>query len=82
MNLPELGPISEFIRIPGVFYNSVTNAPFDKCLFCNKYLLASGVTYIIEKAFRNYKEVKKQDIIFEYALCCKCYNLFYNSFSE
>lgn len=82
MNLPDLFNIDEYIRIPKIFYNSESNLPFSNCIICNKYLLQNGVTYIIEKAFRNYKGQKKKDIIFEYAMCIKCLDMFHESFSK
>jgi hypothetical protein len=72
MELPELGPISEFTRIPKTLYSSDTGKPFTNCMICNCYLLEDGTTYLIEKALRNHKDMKVKEVIFEYAMCLAC----------
>jgi len=58
--------------IPPEFYSFENNAPFDRCIECNKYLLDEGTEYLIEKAIKNYEGYKAKDVIFDYAICLDC----------
>ena len=54
MKESEILIIKEYIKIPKVFYSSVTEKAFDNCIACNKELLKPGVQYVIEKAIRHF----------------------------
>lgn len=82
MSLPELGPITQYIRVPKTFRSSETGKPFDHCLVCNKFLLKDGTPYMIEKAIRQYAGHNVKDVIFEYALCMSCMETLNASISE
>lgn len=82
MNLPELELINHFIRIPKVFRSSDTGKPFEHCVVCHKFLLTDGTPYMIEKAIKQYPELKVQEVIFEYALCLDCVVMLNASLSE
>jgi hypothetical protein len=81
MNLPELDSV-EYIKIPKILYCSDTKKPFDKCLVCNQFLLADGTPYFIEKAIKQYSDLKLKEVIFEYALCVNCMVMMNQSLSE
>ncbi|MEQ6168376.1 hypothetical protein AAOE16_14370 [Ekhidna sp. MALMAid0563] len=59
-------------RIPKDFYSFETNAPFDTCIECEKYLLDDDTEYIIEKAVKNYEGYSAKDVVFDYAICMDC----------
>lgn len=65
-------PGKQHIRIPKSLYSSDTGKPIDKCLMCERYLLAEGTTYMIEKAVRQAGDPKITEVIFEYAMCFEC----------
>ncbi len=69
-------------QIPQIFFNSKTNSPFEECLICNKKLLQVGCEYVVMKSYRYYKEFNKKDVTYELALCYKCHEMLYESFSE
>ena len=75
-------PIKEFMEIPDDFHNSDTRNKFTHCIDCNKYLLDSGVLYVIEKAVKQNVKYKTSDIIFEYAMCWDCMEVTRKSFSQ
>jgi hypothetical protein len=58
--------------IPREFFSFETNAPFETCIECNKYLLDGETEYLIEKAIRNYQGYKAKDVIFDFAICMDC----------
>lgn len=70
------------IPIPGEFYSSETGEPFEHCMICERDLLNSDVDYVIEKAVKQFKDYDASDVIFEYAMCFKCYMEIMESFSE
>ena len=72
MNLPDLTLTHEFIPIPKPFRSSETGKPFSNCMVCDRYLLADGIAYMIEKALRQIPEMKVKEVIFEYAICAEC----------
>lgn len=82
MKLPPLKEIYQYIEIPRVFYSDATGKPFSHCIDCEKYLLADGVQYFIEKAIKNYSDYQTSDTIIEYAMCIDCYARVFNSFSD
>lgn len=59
-------------HIPSEFYSFETNAPFEKCIECEKYLLDEDTEYIIEKAVKTYDGYEAKDVIFDYAICMDC----------
>ena len=75
MKLPSLQIMDEFVDIPPVFYSFYEEGPFSNCIACDISLLDNNVPYVIEKAF------KKDEVIFEYAMCLKCLEKFQRSFS-
>ena len=70
------------VPIPPTFYAEDTNAPFDKCLACERSLRDGSVDYVIEKGFRSYEGYDVQETVFGYALCMPCHATLSNSFSE
>ena len=60
------------IEIPSIFHCYDSKQPFERCIDCDKYLLEDDSEYFIEKAIKNYKGFKAQDVIFEYAICATC----------
>ena len=72
MDLPESNPISQYIRIPKIFFSSDTGKPFSHCLMCAKFLLQDGTAYMIEKAVKQHPEMNVTETIFDYALCMDC----------
>lgn len=58
--------------IPKEFYSFETNAPFERCIECEKYLLDDETEYIIEKAVKNYEGYSAKDTVFDYAICMDC----------
>jgi len=72
----------EKLKIPEIFYSDANGKPFNKCIDCNKSLPGNDVEYIIEKAYKKYKEFNTDDTIFEYAICLDCAEKLFRSFSE
>lgn len=70
------------VPIPPVFFSEETEAPFRRCLACERDLVGSDVPYLIEKAFRVNRQYGARDLIFEYALCLPCYQTLEDSFSD
>lgn len=64
----------DWLPIPSVFYSDLTSDLFENCISCNKYLLNDGTQYLIEKAFKSYKNESITSTIFEYAMCFDCYD--------
>ena len=80
MELPELDEVM-IDDIPEIFQKA-DGKPFNKCMKCGKELLESEEDYVIERAFRKYKDSNVTDIIFEYAFCLSCMEEFYKTYSE
>ena len=59
-------------NIPKDFYSFETNAPFERCIECEKFLLDDETEYIIEKAVKNYEGYSAKDVVFDYAICMDC----------
>lgn len=70
--LPELGAVSHYSRMPKVLRSSETGKPISNCMVCSKFLLDDGTPYMIEKSIRQYRDSKVTDVIFEYAICIAC----------
>ena len=54
------------VPIPTIFHSFEHDAPFSKCVSCDRPLREKGVSYFIEKLYR------KDEVVFEYALCESC----------
>lgn len=55
------------------FLDADHNAPFERCLVCDKNVLSSGTDYFIERIFRRLSDAPEQaEVIFEYAMCSEC----------
>jgi hypothetical protein len=61
-------------KIPEILNSYETGEPFTNCIDCDRYLLDGKVTYLIEKAIRQYHQegYTAKDTIFEYAMCLDC----------
>lgn len=70
------------IEIPKLFYSDAEDKPFENCQVCGKYLLESGNSYVIEKAFKHYKGFDFNTTIFEYAICLPCHEQMQQSISK
>ena len=60
------------MNIPEKFHNSLTDHPFEHCKMCKKELLESKSEYLIEKAYRRFKDDKGEELLFEVAICLEC----------
>ncbi len=60
------------IEIPEIFYSSKDKTPIKQCVMCGELLISGNQPYIIEKAFKKNILTKKDELIFEYALCYAC----------
>ena len=56
----------DFIPVPEKFWSFETGESFKKCSVCGTSLMEPGTNYLIEKAY------KKNEVIFEYAICWNC----------
>ncbi|MEJ2593833.1 MAG: hypothetical protein P8100_01585 [bacterium] len=61
------------IDIPELFFSDTDGKPFEHCQVCGKFLLEPGNSYVIEKAFKNYKGYDFNTTLFEYAICLDCH---------
>lgn len=62
---------SDLQNIPSVFYSFHEEAPFRKCIECEREL-DGDCEYVIEKAVKNYPDFTASDVIFDYAICMEC----------
>jgi hypothetical protein len=67
-------------EIPARYYSDETSQPFDSCLVCGRYLLDAGVSYLIEKSYRN-TSLRQNEVLFEYAICMECAMKFHEALS-
>lgn len=70
------------IEIPGQFYSDSEGKPFENCLVCNKYLLKEGISYMVEKALKTYKDYEFYSTVYEYAICSDCHLKMQDQMSE
>ncbi len=71
------------VPIPDVLYSEAADAPFERCLQCERALRTAGAPpYLIEKAFRVAPGYGARETLFEYALCLPCYEALSASLSE
>ena len=70
------------IDIPPQFYSDSEGKAFDHCQVCGKFLLEDGTSYVIEKAYKNYKGYDFNTTLFEYAICLNCHTEVQKSMSE
>ena len=68
--------------IPELFYSDAEGKPFEHCQVCGKSLLEKDSSYVIEKAFKNYKGHDFHSTLFEYAICLKCHMQMQRSMSR
>ena len=59
-------------EIPKTFYSFIDEKPFENCADCGKGLLNNNTEYLIERVYRNHKEYKTSEVIFDYAICMDC----------
>ena len=59
--------------IPDIFLSTDTGAPMTRCVQCDYDLLKGDRYYVIEKVFKRYPDLGKTEVLFEYAICSKCY---------
>ena len=60
-------PTEKFqVPIPVIFHSFERDALFAECVVCGRQLLEDGVSYFIEKAYRD------SEVIFEYSICDEC----------
>ncbi|MCS1409989.1 MAG: hypothetical protein M2R45_03177 [Verrucomicrobia subdivision 3 bacterium] len=76
MDVPDLGPIEEYIPVPEEFWSFADEQPFKTCTICNKNLLSTGNLYLVEKAYRC------GEVVFEYAMCVCCHDQIRNELSQ
>ena len=69
-------------EIPKEFYSFESDSPFTHCIECERNLHDSNVSYVVEKAIRNYPEFKTSDTIIDYAICVNCAMKIRESFSK
>ena len=70
------------ISIPRIFYDSISEKPFETCQVCEKPLLESNADYIIEKVYRKNIATGKMEAFFEYAICFGCAMKLTSSYSK
>lgn len=70
----------KFAAIPKIFQKS-DGGLLDACIMCNQNLHSPAQDYLIEKALRVYSELKKTEVIFEYAICFACAEAMRNELS-
>jgi len=70
------------IEIPGQFYSDSEGKPFENCLVCNKYLLKEGISYMVEKVLKTYKDYDFYSTVYEYAICSDCHLKMQDQISE
>ena len=70
------------IEIPERFYSDAEGKPFENCQVCGKYLLDDGTSYVVQKAFKNYKGYDFSTTLFEYAICTDCHTKVQQSMSK
>lgn len=58
-------------NIPKLFHKT-DGGLLSECIMCNKHLLTPAQDYLIEKSVRYFTELKKTEVIFEYAMCLVC----------
>lgn len=70
------------LEIPRIFFDSISGKPFQTCQVCEKQLLDSHASYIIEKVFRKNPLNEKIESLFEYAICFDCAMKLTQSYSK
>ena len=70
----------KFAVIPKVFQKS-DGGLLHECIMCNQNLHEPAQDYLIEKSLRVYPELKKTEVIFEYAMCFACAEAMRNELS-
>ncbi|NCA86512.1 MAG: hypothetical protein EOM83_13225 [Clostridia bacterium] len=70
------------IEIPRLFYDSLTHQPFARCQVCEKQLVETGASYMIEKVFRKNVVSGRIESQYEFAICFDCALKLTQSYSE
>jgi uncharacterized protein with PIN domain len=65
-----------FRAIPSILHSFEHDGPFTHCISCNKELIKSGSSYLIEKV------ISRQEVLLEYAMCRDCMAPVREAFSE
>ncbi|QCK15050.1 hypothetical protein [Mangrovivirga cuniculi] len=73
---------SNLIEIPRQFYSYAERAPFQFCIECNKELYLTNNQYVIEKVVKRYPKLDAEDVVFEYAMCLSCADMFRKQLSK
>jgi hypothetical protein len=66
--------------IPKIFQKS-DGGLLHECIMCNQNLHSPAQDYLIEKSLRVYPDLKKTEVIFEYAMCLRCAQAMHNELS-
>ena len=74
--------MEHFIDIPKNFYSDGEGKPFENCLICGKDLLNGDVSYVVEKAMKNYDKYEFSSTVYEFAICTDCHQEQQNKMSE
>lgn len=69
-------------EIPPKFYSDADEKPFEFCKVCGKSLFQEGVSYVVEKAIKNYPGYDFSSTIYEMAICIDCHQEIQKSMSE
>lgn len=70
------------IEIPKRFYSDSAGEPFKQCQVCGRSLHAPGVTYVVEKAMKNYPGYDFCSTVYELAICLDCHQKVQQGMSE
>jgi hypothetical protein len=70
------------VEIPSRFYSDSEGKPFEFCQVCGKSLLKAGVSYVVEKAMKNYTGYDFTSTIYELAICTDCHQNVQKGMSE
>ena len=70
------------IEIPARFFSDLEEKPFEICQVCGKSLLKEGVSYVVEKAIKNYPGHDFSSTIYEMAICVDCHKEIQKSMSQ
>lgn len=68
--------------IPKELHNSETDAPFQRCMSCDRDLLDGEVEYFVERIFRTVPDLDITEALFEYAMCMPCAESFRDQMSK
>ncbi len=72
----------EGLPIPSVFLSTDTGGPLERCIQCDYKVFDGDRYYMIEKVFKKYAELRKTEVLFEYAICSDCYEKMKDGMSQ